>query len=379
MGQPEMPFPVAVMWENFGPSHHDRLCALAQAGMAVTGIQLFPQSRIYDWETGGSRNWHEVTLADGSGNPGAVRIAARLVAAVNASGARHVFLCHYDLPGVFLASVWLRLTGRAVFTMADSKFDDGPRSWWRGPAKRLFLAPYHGAITASLRSRDYLRHFGIPAARIALGYDTLDIRRLRDSATADDEPEFSQRPFLVVARLIPEKNLAAAIDTFAAYRKAGGSRILELIGDGPLRAALEQHGRELGVANWIIWRGNCSSADVLSAMRRSLCLLLPSLQETYGLVIIEALAAGLPVIVSRRAGAVDILVDDGVNGLVIDPENGAQLLSAMQRLDGDEALYQQAASAAFASAMRGDTRHFVNGVQTLAGTGGKMAPAPAVD
>ncbi len=369
MGQPETLFSVALMWENFGPSHHDRLRALAEGAMDVTGIELFARSRHYEWEGSADHAWNKVTLADGQGTIGALALARRLVAAVRASGARTVFFCHYDLPGVFLASVWLRLTGCRIFTMADSKFDDRARSWWRGPAKRLFLMPYNGAITASLRSREYLAYFGIPQDRIELGYDTLDVARLRDIGVDDAAAEFGARPFLIVARLIPEKNLANAVSAFAAYRKTGGGRMLEVVGDGPLRGELEAQASALGVADAVKWRGNCSSADVMSAMRRSLALLLPSLQETYGLVIIEAFAAGLPVIVSRRAGAVDILVDDTVNGFSIDPTDTGDLLSAMMRLDGDEALHARMAGAASASAMRGDTQHFLSAVRTLAGTG----------
>lgn len=102
-------------------------------------------------------------------------------------------------------------------------------------------------------------------------------------------------------------------------------------------------------------------------MRGALCLILPSTEEQYGLVVIEALALGLPVLVSANAGAVDDLVDNGVNGWIVDPHRPQALIAAMSLLDRDRATWEQAARAAAATAERGDVRHFVSGVAALLG------------
>lgn len=360
--------PIAFMWENFGPSHHDRLRAIARSGIAVCAIELFSRSAAYDWEHCEPDGYQIVTLSNRERPASAVRLAVRLVRAVQRSGARSVFFCHYDLPVVFLAVCILRLTGRRVFTMADSKFDDHPRDWPRTLAKVLFLAPYCGAIAASRRSRAYLAYLGVPGDRIRPGFDTLDLARLRSLAGPGDEADHALRPFLIVARLIPEKNIAAAIEAFALYRERSvDHRRLVIIGDGPLRAELEAKANQLGIAAAVDWCGTCTGGEVAKAMRDALALLLPSVQDTFGLVVIEAFAQGLPVIVSNRAGATDELVENLINGFVIDPLSIEQIVAAMIELAGDPARHARMAASAWAASERGDACHFAQAVAELAG------------
>lgn len=362
------PPPIAFLWESYGPSHHDRVRAVAARGIPACAIEFAARSSEYAWERSAPEDYSLVALSAPGRRPGAVKLAARLVRAVRRSGARQVFLCHYELPSVFLAALVLRLSGRRVFTMADSKFDDFPRSWPRTLAKALFLAPYRGAIAGSRRSRDYLSYLGVPRARIELGFDALDLARLAGLGDGTDELSHAARPFLIVARLIPEKNLAVALGAFALYRaRSGDPRRLEIVGDGPLRGALEAEAERLGIAVAIDWRGAQGAAAVAQAMRRALVLLLPSVQDTFGLVVIEAFAQGLPVIVSNRAGACDELAENLVNAFLVDPLSIEQIVAAMSELAGDPDRRERMAAAARLASERGDASHFAAAVAKLAG------------
>ena len=104
--------------------------------------------------------------------------------------------------------------------MIDSKYDDYPRVAWRERLKRLFLLPYSGALAGSERTRDYLAGLGIGYERTCTGYDTVDIARLAPPREAPtDQPAFGERPFLIVARLIPKKNIANSLRAFARYQR----------------------------------------------------------------------------------------------------------------------------------------------------------------
>ena len=358
--------PIALMWENFGPYHHDRARAVYEAGIPVVAIQLFGQSEVYDWGKGGKPLYPMVTLAPHGDALSTFRLASRLVRAVQDCGARECYFCHYEKPAVLLAATWLRLRGHRVVTMVASKYDDYPRIAWRERLKRLFMLPYAGAIVGSDRSRDYVAKLGIPGKRALIGYDTVDIVRVGSQGEAPAPPRFSQRPFLIVSRLVEKKNIPISLRAFARYvREQQDGRRLEIMGEGPLRQDAEALAVQLGIADRIDFRGHQDSPAVSEAMRRSLALLLPSISEQFGLVVNEAFANGLPVIVSTNAGAVDVLVDEGENGIVVNPYSEDELLAAMTRVASDEHAWRKMSAAAKAASPRGDVRRFVQAVKAL--------------
>ncbi|MDR7102049.1 glycosyltransferase [Croceicoccus sp. BE223] len=360
----QTPGRVAILWENFGPSHWDRLEAAARAGFSVTAIQLAERSGTYDWEPGAPEGVEVVSLASGMGDLGPVAMARAIVRAVRRSGAQAAFFCHYEMPGVFLAATMLSMRGMPVFTMIDSKFDDYDRNWKRESAKAQMLRPYRGALAGSRRTGEYLRFLGV--RKIAAGYDTLSIARLRRQGSPASSVAFADRPFVVVARLVPKKDIALALDAMAVFvARHGPGRRLLIAGDGPLRASLEEQARALGLAEQVEFRGLLETAAVTDLMHGGLALLMPSTEEQFGLVAIEALACGLPVIASSNCGAVDEVIDNLINGVVIAPRSVEQLVAAMEYVASDEDRHAAMAAAAHDSAMRGDVCHFVNGMRSL--------------
>lgn len=360
---------IAFAWESLGPSHLDRVDAVAAAGAEVAAIEFSSKSRDYQWEREEPARARCIMLGNPAERLGPVRLGWRLFRAIRAFGARAAFLCHYHEGAVFLAALLLRLTGCRVYAMIDSKFDDYPRVLWREAGKALLLAPYHGALVGSRRSAEYMRFLGFRRRPVIGGFDALDLARIRRAVPALPDPVHASRDFLIVARLVPKKNLSFALRAYAAWaRQAAHPRKLRIVGHGAEEAGLRALAAELGIADRVILTGWADSAQVYAAMRAALCLVLPSTEEQFGLVVTEALALGLPVLVSANAGAVDELIDNGVSGWIIDPYRPAALVAAMALLDRDAAVWSAARAAAEAAAERGDVRHFVAGVRTLLGT-----------
>ncbi|MGE8141576.1 glycosyltransferase [Novosphingobium sp. NPDC080210] len=359
---------IAFAWESFGPSHLDRIEAAAAAGWSVTAIEFSPASSEYLWEQGELAGARKVTLTRADERVGTIRLAWRLFRAVRRSGSDVAFLSHYNELRVFLAAVLLRLVGCRVITLMVSKFDDYPRLLWREVGKALMLAPYDGVLVASRRTADYMRFLGFRRRPIANSLDSLDLARLRRLGTAEEAVAHADRDFLIVARLVEKKNLHFALRAYAEWtRNAVHPRRLRIIGYGHLEPELRALAGELGIADRVVFMGVAESAQVCQAMRDALCLILPSTEEQFGFVVIEALAQGLPVLVSANAGAVDELIDNGVNGWIVDPYRPQALIAAMALLDRDETVWTKASEAANTTAERGDVRHFVSGVAALLG------------
>jgi glycosyltransferase involved in cell wall biosynthesis len=93
---------------------------------------------------------------------------------------------------------------------------------------------------------------------------------------------------------------------------------LQIVGEGPLRARLEQESAALGLKEHVGFLGPLSQTDVATALRKSRALVLPSLSEGMGLVVLEAMSCGLPVVASD-VGGIPELVADGETGFLVRP------------------------------------------------------------
>jgi glycosyltransferase involved in cell wall biosynthesis len=142
---------------------------------------------------------------------------------------------------------------------------------------------------------------------------------------------------ICVGRLSPEKGHIGLLEAFAAVRKRGDDAELVLVGDGPERERIERRIAELGLAGAVILRGRLSEADTLAEIAGSDVLVLASFMEGLPVVLMEAMALGLPVIAPRVAGVPE-LVQDGVHGCLFAPAAWDELAEGLHKLLSDGAL-----------------------------------------
>jgi glycosyltransferase involved in cell wall biosynthesis len=117
------------------------------------------------------------------------------------------------------------------------------------------------------------------------------------------------------------------------------------VGDGPMRKELERLAVKLGLSSRIVFTGALNPSDVYDYYAEAEFLALPSVSEAVPLVVLEALASGIPVIASRLDGICSV-VRDGYNGLLVDPGNVGQLSTALALLGRDTRLRDRLASCA---------------------------------
>jgi L-malate glycosyltransferase len=366
---------IAFVWDNFGPLHVDRCEAVAGVlgREGVIGIELFCKSDTYEWVSEDSPLFRKVTLfkTGDFSKTGNAKTALAIVASCRKNGVTHAFLCHYDQPAILLASFLLRLSGIRVYTMSCSKFDDVERNAARELLKKFFFLPYQGAISSGTRAKDYMRFMGIAKDLIATEYNTLSVSRIRKMAGHAPAPAglaFGGRHFTIVARLVPKKNLMMALDAYAIYRASAKSpRTLHLCGSGHLERELRDKVEQLDLTQFVVFRGFLQTNQIAEVLGESLALLLPSIEEQFGNVVIEAQAMGLPTILSDNCGARDRLVRSGVNGFVIEPDSPAGMAFFMAMLSDDEMLWRKMSMAAGASSEKGDVARFSEAVVKLVG------------
>lgn len=138
--------------------------------------------------------------------------------------------------------------------------------------------------------------------------------------------------FLSTSRLTPRKGIHHLIEAFAvAVSKAPKPMELHLIGEGEQRPILEERVRALGIVEKVKFIGRVEHEQLAAYYQRSHVFVLPSKNEGMSNSVLEALASGLPLIVSGTGGMAE-LVTDGANGLFINPENTELFAIALVRI-----------------------------------------------
>src|SRR5260370_32889374 len=159
-------------------------------------------------------------------------------------------------------------------------------------------------------------------------------RSLFESNPAAPDPSIFT--VLSVCRFYPRKRLDVLLRAAAKLRKAIPKLEIRIVGNGPERARLQQICNDLDLTSIVRLLGDVSIAGLAEEYNRAPIFCLPSVQEGFGIVFLEAMAAGKP-IVGARAAAVPEVVR---NGILVEPENADALAEAIIRLYRDPDLCQ---------------------------------------
>ncbi|MGN6188364.1 MAG: glycosyltransferase [Conexibacter sp.] len=159
----------------------------------------------------------------------------------------------------------------------------------------------------------------------------------REQAPGEEAQAAQALEVLCVARLVRLKGLVVLLHALALLRGAGVSVRATLVGDGPSRAALERLAHRLGVRDAVAFAGAIGQDEIASWYARADAFCLPSFAEGLPVVLMEAMAMGLPVVASRITGVPE-LVEHERSGLLVTPGRADELADALARLAADPAL-----------------------------------------
>ena len=369
---------IALVWTQFTVHHVDRCSAVAERlkdRAKVLAVEIASTSNDYAAfaPSGAIAGAAKITLFPGESFDRVARWRRFAALFAQLIRCRVIYLgvpySHLDV----LALAWvLRLLGKRVVLMCDSKFDDSPRGAGFEFCKRIGLLCFGSVIVAGARGAAYFQFLGFPQRSILTGYDTISVDRIRaDSAKPEavQTKPFDQRDFMFVGRFVEKKNVAGLIASFASYvaSEPGSKRRLVLVGSGPLEQALRDQVSELGLEQKVVFTGFLEGAELARMLADALGLVLVSYNEQWGLVINEAVALGLPVIVSESPGARDSLVRNLISGYVVENGSIAGTARAMQLLSGNEASWQAMREASRQRARLGSAECFCDAVELLTG------------
>lgn len=329
---------------KLGPQHHARF---------LRGAEVYPRFLVVNLRWDDPREWPAdagalaprlVFVGQHQARQNQISKIRAVLRVLQAHQPEAMILAGYNDCTQIAAALWARFRKTARIMQSDSWVSDHPRHRLKEFIKRrLFVQPhFDAAFVTGARASDYARSLGIPADAIwrhayVADNDYFAAKSQEAREQAGDwrsRLELPQDYFLTVSRLSPEKNLLRLLQAFGRYRDRGGNWSLVLVGSGPQADRLRQVARGAGWGPAVHFAGWRQYEQLPAYYALARCLVLPSVSEPWGLVVNEAMASGLPVLVSRQCGCLPELCRPNLNGFDFDPydvETLAQLLLRVSR------------------------------------------------
>ncbi|MEP7218436.1 MAG: glycosyltransferase family 4 protein, partial [Bacteroidota bacterium] len=219
-----------------------------------------------------------------------------------------------------------------------------PHAFLRTIFRRTIFRRASAFITYGRGSTEYLLASGVEPARVVTGINVVDTDyfsrrvdelRIHGDAVAERArhgDRFSCH-LLFVGYLLPEKGM---MNLLAALEAGGRSDIaLHVVGSGPEMDALRLRAGRDGLEGRVFFHGYRQIDELPLYYAIADILIVPSLEEVFGLVMVEGAAAGLPIIASANAGGTIDVVEEGINGMIIDPTDIGAISAAIVCLADD--------------------------------------------
>ncbi|RFC50289.1 MAG: Glycosyltransferase involved in cell wall bisynthesis [Verrucomicrobia bacterium] len=342
---------VAMLFDSFGPYHLARLRGCGGV-VEVQGVAGGSVSGLYAWrhDLPGSAGIVVVNESGAAGELSRGEFRKRLVGLLERVRPDVVAVPGWSDRLALEAVLWAEGRGCPVVTMSDSTEWDSVRKPVLEWVKRRVLGLSSAALVAGGPHGDYVRKLGMSGGRVFDGFDVVDNGYFEAGVAAAEcgTRGGAGKYFLVCGRFIPEKNLMLVLEAYRRYcgGTGGGRWPLVLVGGGALEGELMEKAESLGcgVVRGLPWEreGEVERAVYFAGFRQveelpgiyagAGVLVHASVKDTWGLVVNEAMASGLPVIVSGRCGCASDLVRDGENGYVFEPTDVEGLAGLMGRV-----------------------------------------------
>ncbi|MEM7766159.1 MAG: glycosyltransferase [Pseudomonadota bacterium] len=302
-----------------------------------------------------AREAYDAAVADGTLGPATE-------AALSAVSPSCIAVSGWTNPEAMTAIRWGIRNQVPLVMMSESQADDAGRSALRETVKARVVSLCDAALVGGPPHADYISALGIARDRIHFGYNAVDNDFFAAGAAAARADEQALRAahclparyLLASARFIEKKNLPVLVEAYGrALHGAGlGQPDLVILGDGEERTRIAEAARASGVEARVHLPGYKGYKDLTAFYGLADGFVHVSTVEQWGLVVNEAMAAGLPVIVSDRCGVCRTVLEDGVNGFVTAPDVDAITVALGRFLaltPNGRAAMGEAASAAIAS------------------------------
>jgi glycosyltransferase involved in cell wall biosynthesis len=256
-----------------------------------------------------------------------------------------VLVSLYAAPSFLLGAAVAAARGARTVFWSEVTFDRlVPRRRWKERLKSAIFPRVDAVFTAGSDGREFAHRYGAAPERIFIVPHVIDFGHFaRGSSLARDERERVRAElglrgvtFIYVGRLWLGKGLEYLVRAFASLQRTCSREVsLLLVGDGIDEDLLRARSREEGLEN-VVFSGFHDADSLPRLYGAADVFVFPALGDTFGMVVSEAMACGLPVIATSASGEIRERISDGLNGFIVPPADSDVLRERMWRLVQDE-------------------------------------------
>ncbi len=243
----------------------------------------------------------------------------------------------YYEPAMNILLFYCKLKGIKVILAIDSTEGDNPNVGWREKIKSFIIKSADGFFCYGSKAAEYMLKLGAEPSEILLENNSVDNQKVAEihqialSTRNDEKQKLQLKPlnFIYVGRMIPFKNLPKLVKAYHQIKAENWGLII--VGDGEEEHILKQYVAD-NQLDGVKFVPSKPWYDIPKLMALADVFILPSYSEPWGLVVNEAMACGMPVIVSKTCGSAFDLVKENENGYTFDPFQIEELSFYMQKM-----------------------------------------------
>ena len=314
--------------EKIGPYHNSRFNSILDLKeFNLNVLESDPLSVKYPWKEKLCKRYRVFKFKENIQNNS--NFKNELSAILKECSPNIIFITGWDQKISHYLLVISHLEKIPVVIISDSRFKDSKRNFFLESLKKILLGGCSSAIVAGFESENYIAKLGFKNSAIFKPYDVIDNDFFSNSLNKLE----SNKYILCVARFIKKKNHLKLIKAFEKYKKNNGSLNLIIIGEGPEKQNIINFIKTLSCESSIAIKSWQGIDELKKFYANAKVFVLFSQYDQWGLVVNEAMASGIPCIVSTECGCYEDLIKNKNTGWGVDPTNEQELTNIFHLLD----------------------------------------------
>jgi glycosyltransferase involved in cell wall biosynthesis len=236
-----------------------------------------------------------------------------------------IVIGHEYNPTVYLAYKWAKRKKKKFISWSDGTLNSEKNiNWIQNKIRTMICRNASSFIASSTKTKEAQISYGADEKKVFISFLTVDINKYLVKKL-----EYGYFNLLFVGRLIKGKGIDLL---FNALKEINTNFCLSIVGSGPEEDELKKLTYDLNIADKVKFCGYKNQEEIIEQYKKADIFILPTREDCFGLVITEAMCAGLPIICSKYADGAFDLIDEGKNGFIIDPYDATELKEKIEYL-----------------------------------------------